>query len=221
VQALVGLGFVVCLAWPSAQDAQDTARDVLEDDAFQTELPVGESAATPKSTDRPPSFSWRSDRTTESAPSGTDDLVSTIVWIVVGLVLVAVLFVFVRESLEGRNLGGDDPEDGHAPTVHVDATALGDAELLAREGRYVEAIRVLLLRTFEAIGRRAMLSSALTSREVLGAVEMSASAHLALSDLVAAVEVSHFGGQNVGEDDYQRCVERYRAVLTAEGVDAS
>ncbi len=220
--AFVGLGFVVCLAWPSAQDARDTARDVLQDDAFQTELPVGEPPASSSgSSGRPPPFNWSSERRVDLPPSGTGSLVSTIVWIVLGLVIGALLLVFVREAIAGRQGAVEDPDGLWAPTVHVDATALGDAEQLAREGRYVEAIRVLLLRTFEAIGRRARLSTALTSREVLSAVEMSQAAHGALSDLVAAVEISHFGGQDVGQDDYLRCVERYRAVLAAVGVSAS
>ncbi len=228
MHAVASLAVVVCLAWPSAQQAREAANDVLSDDAYQRELPVDKevSASTGNAGNRPRWGGGGSGSPSVAGPvaGGVADLVTTLVWVVVILVLVAILFVFFREWQGGRDhkqRRAEDEDDEMAPEVHLDARALGDAQALAREGRFVEAIHVLLLRTFEAIGRNASLPRSLTSREVLGRVAMSESAHGALSELVVAVEVSHFGGQDADEADYQRCVDRYRAVLDAHGVVAS
>lgn len=219
MQAIVGLGVVVCLAWPSAQEARDTSRDVLADDSWQTELPVGDPPADRRRGSMP-RFGGGSGGEVALPPSGVGGVLQTIVWTVLALVVVAIVVVLVRERAPSRGPPAE-LDVARPPVVHVDAGALGDADALAREGRFTEAIRVLLLRTFAAVGRRAKLSSALTSREVLAAVAMSDGAQRALGELVHAVEVSHFGGQPAGADDYARCVERYRAVLAAEGVAAS
>ena len=217
----------MCLAWPSAQQARDAARDVLADDAYQRELPV-DAEAGPRGRGDPSSSGWgrRAGPPSVAAPiaSGVAGLLKTIVWVVLGVVACAILFVFVRErqgAREHERRGGLGDDEDPRPELGVDVAALGDAEALAREGRFACAIHVLLLRTFEAIGRGASLPTSLTSREVLGHVPMSEAARAALGELVAAVEVSHFGGRDAGEADYRRCADRYRAVLRAHGVTAS
>ena len=232
MQAIAGLGMVVILAWPQAQEAGETARSVLRDDAYQRTLPVGEAPKAPKAPESSESSSprdWRGGASASGQSSGdsigtASGLVTTLAWIVGGVVLAAGLFVSFREWPAGR---GSDGREGvaesaaQAPRIRLDAGALGDAEALARAGRFVDAIHVLLLRTFEAIGRRARLPTSLTSREILAQVPMSDAARGALGELVTAVEISHFGGQGAVEADFELCLERYRAVLEAEGVSAA
>ena len=59
------------------------------------------------------------------------------------------------------------------------------------------------------------VSPSTTSREVLSSVRLQQQARLALSDLVLTVEVSLFGGLDVGERDYQRCMASYQRLSEA------
>ena len=102
-------------------------------------------------------------------------------------------------------------------------TGLGDADALAGDGRFAEAIHVLLLRTIDDLRRRAdrPVADSLTSREILAALEMPAAARAALSDLVSVVELTYFGGRRPARKHYARCRERYERFAAAYGADAS
>lgn len=83
---------------------------------------------------------------------------------------------------------------------------LDDAEVLAQQGRYAEAIHVLLLRTFEELARAdGRVPSHLTSREILAAIRLRSGAREALADLALTVEVTWFGDDVPGEPDWLRC----------------
>jgi hypothetical protein len=106
-----------------------------------------------------------------------------------------------------------DVEVPDAPAATPLAIPVASAEALAREGRFAEAIHVLLLDTLEALSRAARLAPSLTSREILARVPLPARAREALTDLVAAVERSRFGGADAGEEDYRSCLGRFHAFL--------
>lgn len=113
---------------------------------------------------------------------------------------------------------GDDearPRDG--PDRAVVERPLGDADELARQGRYGEAIHVLLLRTLQELARRLpeRLPSSLTSREIVERVRMPDDARRALSVLVGAVEVSHFGAATPGAGDFQQCRHHFQTFAEA------
>jgi hypothetical protein len=101
-----------------------------------------------------------------------------------------------------------------APAAPAAAPA-GSAEALAREGRFSEAIHALLLEALEALSRAARLAPSLTSREIAAGARVPAAAREALSDLVAAVERSRFGGAAAGEEDWRACRLRARGFLEA------
>ena len=91
---------------------------------------------------------------------------------------------------------------------------LQDAALAAAEGRYGEAIHLLLLRTFEELLTRsgARLWPGLTSRELVHLAPCPEGARPALAELVGAVEASTFAGMPASEADYLRCADRFRAL---------
>jgi hypothetical protein len=91
---------------------------------------------------------------------------------------------------------------------------LRDAALAAAEGRFGEAIHLLLLRTFEELLTRSgtRLWPGLTSRELVHLAPCPEGARPALAELVFAVEACSFAGMPASESDYLRCAARFRAL---------
>jgi len=92
--------------------------------------------------------------------------------------------------------------------------ALDDAERLAAQGRWDEALHALLLQAIRAVSSRlpAPLPPSSTSRELLRLVPLSEEARQAFAGMVRAVELSLFGGAAVGAEVYQENRERFRIV---------
>jgi hypothetical protein len=80
-----------------------------------------------------------------------------------------------------------------------------DADALAAEGRFADAIHVLLLRALREVARAGgEFARGMTSREVVFRVDDPA-ARAALAELVAAVERHEFGARALGAGDFSRC----------------
>jgi hypothetical protein len=88
---------------------------------------------------------------------------------------------------------------------------LTDADRLAAEGRFAEAVHLLLFRSIEEIDakRPHAVKPALTSRDILDLTGLPAVARKALSRLVATVEWSFFGGRPVEAQDFAACRRAY------------
>lgn len=113
--------------------------------------------------------------------------------------------------------GGPAPE---APSEAALADAESRATAAAREGRYAEAIHILLLGAIGHLRERDARSTArsLTSREILDRVfgrDGSPEGRRALAALVAAVEISRFGGRAADFEGFTRCFEAYKALRAA------
>jgi hypothetical protein len=93
-----------------------------------------------------------------------------------------------------------------APESGGDPTSLSEAERLARQGRYADAIHALLLSAIEKIRAGKPVASSLTSREVLAAAELSAGGRSAFRRLVRSVEITRFGGRPADAAEYEACV---------------
>lgn len=93
----------------------------------------------------------------------------------------------------------------------MDVVPLDEVDALAAQGRFAEAIHVLLLRTIAALPKAAAAGPApsLTSREILDRTSFRAGARDAMAGLVDAVEVSLFGGRPVPETSYRECRTRF------------
>lgn len=145
---------------------------------------------------------------------------SFFVWVLLGaMVLVALIWVVASLSGYQRDEKAA-PEPGPALPPDLAAVVeqpLGDAEVLARAGRYGEAIHALLLRTLAELMRRLdrPLPRSLTSREILVQVRLPEAAREALVTLITVAEVSHFGGAEPGAADYERCVACFQAFASA------
>jgi hypothetical protein len=88
---------------------------------------------------------------------------------------------------------------------------LEEADALAREGRFAEAIHHLLFRSVEDIANRrpALVRPALTSRELAASDGIPGRARELFAGIAQLVERSLFGGRPVGERDWLEARETY------------
>jgi hypothetical protein len=92
---------------------------------------------------------------------------------------------------------------------------LDDASRLAAEGRYGEAIHVLLLLAIRHLAERSRvtLPPSRTSRELVRLLPLASEAREAFAELVRSVELTLFGGVPASPEDYERSVERFRSLV--------
>lgn len=102
-------------------------------------------------------------------------------------------------------------EEEWAPDDAPVRSWLEEAEALAREGRYAEAIHHLLFRSVEDIARRRpnVVRPALTSRELAASSALPARARALFAGIARLVERSLFGGRPVGERDWVEARDSY------------
>lgn len=169
-------------------------------------------------------------RSLQSAEAALDPIVALLRWfglggvaaqlvrlVGVGVAVVGILLfgAWLARRLAERGDAGAGPDGASSPAL--DAGPLVDAEALAEQGRFGEAIHLLLLRTFEVLARRmgSRLAPGMTAREALARLTLPAPARPALADLVDAVETTTFGGRTASERDYRRCAERFGVLKSA------
>jgi hypothetical protein len=196
---------LLCLATPvlAAPDAREAARLAIQTLDLQTELP-----GAPKPED--PGF-W--------------DLylppvvVEAILWS--ALIVGAGIIVWsLADSLPmfDRSRRIVLPRDGAASAT---GDALEEAQIeaddLANEGQFVEAMHVLLLQSLTELRHRLGLrfAESLTSREILRLSRISAHARLALANIVGDVERTYFGAQAANLQDYRVCRDNFHAFKLA------
>jgi hypothetical protein len=104
-----------------------------------------------------------------------------------------------------------DIEEEWAPTEIGARSWLEEADALASEGRFAEAIHHLLFRSVEDIARRrpALVRPALTSRELSAAQGIPGRARELFSGIAKVVEKSLFGGRPVAENDWLSARQAY------------
>jgi len=102
-------------------------------------------------------------------------------------------------------------EEEWAPEAAGARSWLEEADALAREGRFAEAIHHLLFRSVEDIANRrpALVRPALTSRELAAAQALPGRARELFAAIARLVERSLFGGRPVNEGDWHKAREAY------------
>ena len=194
--------------------------EILADPRFQRTRPDGSFELPPLPPVEPfelPDFGPRS-----SEPSAASGVSEALLWVLASVLGVAVLAVVVREGLRfvsrRKKRRKQKVATGALDLAEVAAerlpAALGRARALAREGRFEEAIHVLLrgaLGTLHVLADFS-LEPAFTSREVLARAPLNAPTRGAFKDLVMTVEVSLFGGLPVDAGDFGRCESSFLLV---------
>jgi hypothetical protein len=138
------------------------------------------------------------------------------------IVGVAVLLYAFRDMIpilrSGRGGVWDDDEAGSLQTgPRAPEVVLGAADELAAQGRFVEAMHVLLLQALAEIRRRLdeEFADSMTSREILHSKRLSDALRRPLREVVARVEWSYFGEHPAARDDYLACRASFGALTQA------
>jgi hypothetical protein len=109
--------------------------------------------------------------------------------------------------------GGLPSEEDWSPEAAGARSWLEEADALARQGLFAEAIHHLLFRSVEDIANRrpALIQPALTSRELAAAAAIPGRAREPFAAIALLVERSLFGGRPVNEGDWRMAREAYSA----------
>lgn len=135
-----------------------------------------------------------------------------------------ILFFLGREVLATRwpSLKRKPPlklgDENWRPNLAKARTLLEDADRLASEGRFAEAVHLILFRGVEDIeGQRPnLISPALTSRDIARLDGVPERVRAAFSQIARVVERSFFGGQAVGAEEFAACRQAYEGFAFAE-----
>lgn len=150
-----------------------------------------------------------------------------IFWLAVAAVIAGLLYFLFGEAIRIRFSGRKNPkvktEDDVLVDIRPDAAAarslLDEADALAREGRFAEAVHLLLFRSIEDIQARLEggVPTSLTAREIAGLGRLPARAKRALAPIIKVVEHSYFGGQLVDAAGWQHARGSYEEFAFGEG----
>lgn len=146
-------------------------------------------------------------------PTVASPLSSVATFLLWGLVVVAAIVIGLAAYRQVAGYAGDDtaePVERKATDAQLAAVIerpRDDADELADQGRFAEAIHTLLLRTLHELASQNLVrvTPALTSREILAKVSLLGDAREALTGLIVAVEQTWFGDDVPQLADYQRC----------------
>jgi hypothetical protein len=88
---------------------------------------------------------------------------------------------------------------------------LPEWQVLANQGRFTEAIHLLLLQLLRDMRGEGLvtLTQSLTSREILRASDLPTERRSGLATVIGAVEFCHFGGRAAGLVLYEKCLAAY------------
>ena len=150
------------------------------------------------------------------------------IWIGLALLVGLILFFIAREvfglRFGGRKRAAKAPpmslDDDWRPNAARARTLLEDADRLASEGLYAQAVHLLLFRSIEDIDKRwpRLIQPAFTSRDIAGHPTLPEAARITFTAIASTVERGFFGGQAIAIDDFQRCRRDYEAfALPARG----
>ncbi|HAY06980.1 MAG TPA: hypothetical protein PKV67_17185 [Hyphomonas sp.] len=150
-----------------------------------------------------------------------------IFWLAVAAVIAGLIYFLFGEAIRirfgGRKAAKSKAEDDQLTDIRPDATAarslLDDADALAREGKFAEAVHLLLYRSIEDIQTRLEggVPTSLTSREIAGLGRLPERARRALAPIIQVVENSHFGGRAVDSGGWQHARRSYEEFAFGEG----
>ena len=134
-----------------------------------------------------------------------------VVWLMaaIGVGLLLYMFKDMLPVLGFAARGGlADEEEGPGGTVaKPPEQVLAAADDLARQGRFVDAMHVLLLQGLADIRRHLgeQFADSLTSREILRNTKLSEAGRAPLRDIIARVEWTYFGKHPAEREDYAAC----------------
>jgi hypothetical protein len=183
----------------AAVDANDMVRQSADRLGLQTEMPD------PVASDHGFNFHI------------SPELIRFMLW---GAVIVGIVVIVwsLRDSLPVISRSRKIIAPEQVPTAMAQSNRMDEAQLeaddLARQGQYGEAMHVLLLKGLNEIRRQLGISFAvsLTSREILRRVQLSDVGRQSLSAIIRSVELTYFGGEDAGQSDYSDCRSNFETL---------
>ncbi len=150
-----------------------------------------------------------------------------IFWAAAVLVAGGLLYFLFGEAIRLRLGGRAKPKERIAddilPDLRPDASAarslLEEADALARQDRFAEAVHLLLFRSIEDIQERLEggVPVSLTAREISSLGRLPDRVKRSLDPIIQVVERSFFGGRPVDADGWQQARRSYESFAFGEG----
>lgn len=144
-------------------------------------------------------------------------LFKIVFWLGLAALVLAILWFIGREVIRIRLPERTDKlnieDDAWRPAPAAALALLADADALAAEGRFAEAVHLLLLRSINDIDGRLpnTVRPALTARDIAGLSRLPAAASPAFDRIARVVESSLFGGRPVDRAAFADCRQAYEA----------
>jgi hypothetical protein len=187
--------------WAQNHDAVEKAtKDTLRQLDLQLELPRGVEP-----------FRWNFNLR----------LPEEVVWVALACAAALVVYSF-RDMIP---IWRRHPANGWDPLATESSEALSDqpsqalraADEMGREGRFVEAMHMLLLQSLADIRQHLgeQFADSLTSREILRGVRLPQQGRASLHEIVAGVELTYFGGRAATLADYTACRNSFETLRQA------
>lgn len=155
---------------------------------------------------------------------GVLPVMTYIFWGGVALLVALVVFLILREVVGvrwARRRRARPPRPTPAdwrPDAAKARALLEDADRLAEQGRFEEAVHLILYRSIDDIeGRRPRaVRPALTSRDIAALEAVPGPARTAFTHIAQVVEASFFGGRSVDRQGFAECRSAYEAFAFPE-----
>ena len=139
-------------------------------------------------------------------------VVQGLFWLGVAVIVALLLWVIYRRLRERTAAGvtADDPP-AWQPEAAPARALLDEADGLAAQGRFADAVHLLLHRSLEEIGTQLpdFLRPSLTSRDIAASGALPRRPREAFAEIARAVELSLFGGRAVEQAQWSACRAAY------------
>jgi hypothetical protein len=130
-------------------------------------------------------------------------------WVILASIVLLAGFHLVRWLIRGSvartSMPAPHPMPAWQPSARQARLMMADADALAAQGQFAEAVHHLLLVSIQEIGEHGRLPPALTSREISTLPVLSPMAREIFSTIAQRVEYSVFGGHALDLEDFAQC----------------
>lgn len=199
---------------PPVEEVRQAVREVYREETLQRRVPRTEDGLAESPLERKP------DAPEMRNPASS--AVEVLLWVLI-IAALAVAVVHLAQRLGGytADIEVTAGAGGAANAVARAPPPADEARRLAAEGRYEEAIHLLLLLALHPLTEERHLAGSLTSREIIRSVDLPEAAREAVEGLRIAVEISVFGGQPPTRGDFDTCERQFDRYCAALGVGAA
>ena len=150
-------------------------------------------------------------------------VIEILFWAALALLILYILYGIARrlqgKEWPGRQKKAKPPEPNWRPDEAPARALLSEADALAAQGRFAEAVHLILFRSIEDIDDRRpeLLGPALTSRDIAALPAIPERPRSAFARIAMLVERSLFALRPLGEGDWRDCRSAYEEFAFAEG----